>query len=63
MEKDDNPIYLGVTLDRQLSLKEHTQKVKHKATKRLNLLKRLASTSWGATPDLEGVLEGDTQMC
>ena len=48
LEKDDNPIYLGVTLDRQLSLKEHTQKVKQKATKRLNLLKRLASTSWGA---------------
>ena len=48
LAKDDNPIYLGVTLDRQLSLKEHTQKVKNKATKRLNLLKRLASTSWGA---------------
>ena len=48
LEKDDNPIYLGVTLDRQLSLKEHTQKIKHKATKRLNLLKRLASTTWGA---------------
>ena len=31
-----------------MSLKDHTQKVKNKATKRLNLLKRLASTSWGA---------------
>ena len=48
LEKDDNPVYLGVTLDRQMSLKDHTQKVKNKATKRLNLLKRLASTSWGA---------------
>ena len=48
IEKDPNPVYLGVTLDSQLSLKEHTNKVKNKATKRLNLLKRLASTSWGA---------------
>jgi hypothetical protein len=48
LEKDNNPIYLGVTLDRQLSLKEHTQKIKQKATNRLNLLKRLASTTWGA---------------
>ena len=49
MEKDDNSIYLiGVTLDRQLSLKEHTQKIKYEATKCLNLLKRIASTTWGA---------------
>ena len=48
IEKDPNPVYLGVTLDSQLSLKLHTTKLKNKATKRLNLLKRLASTSWGA---------------
>ena len=48
IEKDPNPVYLGVTLDSQMTLKEHTLKLKNKATKRLNLLKRLASTSWGA---------------
>ena len=36
IEKDSNPVYLGVTLDSQLSLKLHTTKLKNKATKRLN---------------------------
>ena len=53
IEKDPNPVYLGVTLDSQLSLKLHTTKLKNKATKRLNLLKRLASTSWGANKNTD----------
>ena len=46
--KGPQPSIPRVTLYSQLSLKEHTNKVKNKATKRLNLLKRLVSTSWGA---------------
>ena len=48
LKKADNPTYLGVTLERQLTLKDHINKVKSKAKKRLNLLKRIVSTSWGA---------------
>ena len=48
LTKEDNPTYLGVTLDRQLNLKAHVENVEKKASKRLNLIKRLASTTWGA---------------
>ena len=48
IEKEENPIYLGVQLDRQLTLKRHVQNLKEKATKRLRLVKRLASSTWGA---------------
>ena len=48
LSKEENPTYLGVTLDRQLNLKTHVENVQKKANKRLNLVKRLASTNWGA---------------
>ena len=44
IEKDPNPVYFGITLDSQLSLEKHTNNIKNKATKRLNLMKRLAKT-------------------
>ena len=37
IEKEEDPIYLGVQLDRQLTLKRHVQNLKEKATKRLRL--------------------------
>ena len=46
--KDENPTYLGVTLDGQLNLNKHLEKGKKKADKRLNLVKHLASSNWGA---------------
>ena len=46
--KVDNPAYLGVTLDRQLTMKTFLQNLKDKASKRLNLIKCLATTKWGA---------------
>ena len=48
LEKEKNPVYLGVTLDRQLTLSKHVQKLKKKSERRLNIVKRLASTQWGA---------------
>ncbi|GFS09379.1 reverse transcriptase-like protein [Elysia marginata] len=48
LKKEEIPIYLGVKLDRQLALKEHIQDLRGRANKRLQLVKRLASTSWGA---------------
>ena len=48
LSKEENPTYLGVTLDRQMNLNEHVENVRKKADKRLNLIKHLASTNWGA---------------
>ncbi|GFS18038.1 RNA-directed DNA polymerase from mobile element jockey [Elysia marginata] len=48
LKKEEIPIYLCVKLDRQLALKEHIQDLRGRANKRLQLVKRFASTSWGA---------------
>ena len=48
ISKDENPCYLGIKLDPRLTLKDHILDVSAKVSKRLNLLKRLASTNWGA---------------
>ena len=44
---EKTPKYLGVTLDRILSYKQHLTDVSSKVTKRCNLLKRLAGNHWG----------------
>ena len=43
--KEENPAYLGVQLDRQLSMNKFMNNMKEKASKRLNLIKRFASTT------------------
>ena len=48
IEKDQNPIYLGMQLDRQLTLKNHVENLRAKATRRLRLVKKLSSTDWGS---------------
>ena len=45
-----NPVYLGVTLDRTLSYKEHIHKLKCKTSARNNILRTLSNTKWGAKP-------------
>ena len=42
-----HPVYLGVTLDRTLSYKQHIMKVKGKTAARNNILKKLSNTKWG----------------
>ena len=49
--KDTSPVYLGVKLDRQLNMKDHITSLRDRAHKRLNLLKKLACTKWGANKD------------
>ena len=46
--KEYNPTYLGVQLDRQLTLAKHIANLKLKSSRRLKIIKRLASTKWGA---------------
>lgn len=43
------PKYLGVTLDRSLTYKDHLMKVTAKVQTRNNLIQKLASTTWGAS--------------
>ena len=62
LKKDENPVYLGVQLDCKLNLKKHSENLKKKAMKRLNLIKRLASTNWGSDKNtLRGLYLGYTR--
>ena len=45
---DSEPIYLGVTLDRSLSFGPHLKMVCEKVQKRVNLIRKLVGTGWGA---------------
>ena len=59
LPREEHPTYLGVMLDRQLSLKKHVENIKNKAIRRLQLLKRLAGTAWGSDKDtLRGLYLG-----
>ena len=40
LEKEDNPVYLGVKLDCRMTLTEHLGNTKRKALKRLNIIKQ-----------------------
>jgi len=51
LKHDPYPTYLGVTLDRTLSYKEHLRKTAAKIKTRNNLLSKLAGSSWGAHAD------------
>ena len=46
----DNPVCLGVTLDRSLTFKEHVTKTKAKVSTRSNILRKLTTSKWGASP-------------
>ena len=46
--EEKTPRYLGVLLDRKLSLFEHIKEVKNKASSRLSIVKRLVTSKWGA---------------
>ena len=45
---DFAPTYLGVTLDRSLTYRKHTENVRDKVKSRWNIISKLAGTDWGA---------------
>ena len=44
------PVYLGVTVDRTLSYKAHIEKTTKKGGTRNNIIRKLRTSTWGATP-------------
>ena len=48
LNAEDNLTYLGVTFDKRLTCKQHTQRTESRAKVRLALMKKLASTTLGA---------------
>ena len=50
LENTTHPKYLGVTLDRWLSYKQHIQNTKMKVATRNDILTTLATSKWGANP-------------
>ena len=49
LRHDCHPTYLGVTLDRTLSYREHLTKTAGKLKNQNNLLIKLAASTWGAS--------------
>ena len=45
------PTYLGITLDRSLTYKNHLHKLKQKVSSRVALVKKLSGTNWGTSFD------------
>ena len=45
----DNPVYVGVTLHRSLTFKEHVTKTKAKVSTRNYILRKLTTSKWGAS--------------
>ena len=52
LEHYKEPIYLGLTLGRSLSLKAHVEKLRDKVSSRNNLLHKFKISSWGAKPSM-----------
>ena len=45
----NNPTYLGITLDRSLTFKDHILKLKNKVSSRVALIKCLTGLTWGCS--------------
>lgn len=47
-----HPKYLGITLDRSLTYNEHLTKTALKMRTRINIIQKLAGSTWGANPEV-----------
>ena len=50
LDHTNSPVYLGITLDRSLTYRNHCMKMRAKLSSRNNLLSKLHGTNWGACP-------------
>ena len=46
---EDQQTYLGVTFDKRLTWKQHIKNIESKARRKLDTLRKLAGTQWGAS--------------
>ena len=66
---DDTPLkmehqqtYLGVTFDKRMPCKQHITSVDAKARRKLNIMRKLAGTTWGANGKiLKSVYQGNVR--
>lgn len=52
LEHTEKAKYLGVVLDRTLTYKDHCRNTRQKVTARNSLLRKLAGSKWGASPNI-----------
>ena len=50
--KQATPTYLGVKMDKTLTWGPHIEDIEKKATKKLNIMRKLAGTNWGADKNI-----------
>ena len=50
LDHTNSPVYLGITLDRSRTYRNHCMKTRTKLSSRNNLLRKLHGTNWGACP-------------
>ncbi|KAK7093030.1 hypothetical protein V1264_008689 [Littorina saxatilis] len=59
LKYEDQQTYLGVTFDKKMTWKPHINQAEGKARRKLNILRKLAGTTWGATDKiLKSVYQG-----
>ena len=59
---EDQQTYLGVTFDKRLTWKQHVQSAEAKARRKLNIMRKLAGTEWGANENiLKNVYQGSVR--
>ena len=59
----DQQTYLGVTFDKRLTWKQHIQNAEAKARRKLNIMRKLAGTQWGANEKiLKNVYQGTVRL-
>ena len=49
LKHNNNPVYLGLTLDRSLTYREHLTGLSKKIATRVNIIQKLAGSVWGAS--------------
>lgn len=59
---EDQQTYLGVTFDKRLTWKQHITTAEAKARRKLNIMRKLAGTNWGANEKvLKSVYQGNVR--
>ena len=48
LKMEDQQTYLGVTFDKRMTWKQHIQNAEAKARRKMNIMRKLAGTHWGA---------------